>query len=153
MKLLYIRNYELGMCKLNTAFFSFSLQVPTMYYRRDRGDMLECYKYTHDKYKSPLPFTLDEDKSRRGHSYKLKKPRVRSSLRKHFFSERVVNLWNSLPEKAVQAPSFNSVKNRLDRHWLSYTYNLKPLPDNRMKYQDKYSDSEENDSDVTIVQA
>ena len=97
------------------------LKIPSMYYRRDRGDMIECYKFTHDKYKSVMPFTFDNS-SRRGHSLKMTKNHVKTSLRKHFFSVRVVNHWNSLPAEIVQAPTMNTFKNRLDRHWHCLLY-------------------------------
>jgi len=29
----------------------------------------------------------------------------------------VTNLWNSLPDTVVAAPSLNICKNRLDKHW------------------------------------
>ena len=38
-------------------------------------------------------------------------------IRKHFFSQRVVNAWNKLPQYVVDAPSVNSFKNRLDNLW------------------------------------
>jgi hypothetical protein len=37
--------------------------------------------------------------------------------RKHFFSQRVVNEWNSLSEKVVSAQTVNQFKNRLDQFW------------------------------------
>ena len=36
--------------------------------------------------------------------------------------------WNSLPESIVTAPSLNSFKNRLDKHWKMYGKSLMPLP-------------------------
>jgi len=33
----------------------------------------------------------------RGHAYKLFKPRCTSGVRQNFYTERVINLWNSLP--------------------------------------------------------
>jgi len=33
----------------------------------------------------------------RGHAYKLLKPRCISGVRQNFYTERVINLWNSLP--------------------------------------------------------
>jgi len=36
---------------------------------------------------------------------------------KIFFTERVVNLWNSLPWLVVDAPSLNCFKTRLDTFW------------------------------------
>ena len=29
-----------------------AMKLPSMYYRREREDMIECYKITHDMYKS-----------------------------------------------------------------------------------------------------
>jgi len=51
----------------------------------------------------------------RGHSLKLQKNRVLTDLRRHFFSERIVNIWNSLDENVVSAPSINSLKNKLNK--------------------------------------
>jgi len=53
----------------------------------------------------------------RGHSLKLFKPRCRTTVRQNFFSLRIVSEWNKLPQDVVEAPSINTFKNRLDRHW------------------------------------
>jgi len=53
----------------------------------------------------------------RGHSLKLFKPRCRTTVRQNFFSLWIVNEWNKLPQDVVEAPSINTFKNRLDRHW------------------------------------
>ena len=82
-----------------------ALKIPSMQYRRDRGDMIETYKFTHGKYTSKYQFTNDEDISRRGHNLKMKKGRFHTNLRQHFFSERVINLWNVLPNQVVDAPN------------------------------------------------
>ena len=84
-----------------------------MQYRRDRGDMIETYNFTH-KYTSNYPFTNDKDISRRGHSLKLKKGRFYTNVRKHCFTEHVINLWNVLPDQIVGAPTITAFKNRLD---------------------------------------
>ncbi len=63
-----------------------------------------------------------EDNSRRGHSFKLMKHHTNKSVRSHFFSERVINNWNSLPEDVVAAQSINAFKNRLDWHWKDKQY-------------------------------
>ena len=55
----------------------------------------------------------------RGHHLKLKKPAASKDIGKFFFTRRVVETWNSLPSKVVEAPSVNSFKNRIDRHWSS----------------------------------
>ena len=101
------------------------LKLPSLYYRRARGDMIECYKYLHGIYdvqntQSLLP--EEASTSTRGHSHKLKKPFARRAVRANFFSVRVVNAWNSLPDSVVAAPTLNSFKSRLDKVWSSFMY-------------------------------
>ena len=48
--------------------------------------------------------------------FKLNKVRAKYDLRKYYFTNRVVNAWNSLPDHAVST-SPNSVKSRLDKFW------------------------------------
>ena len=65
--------------------------VPSLSYRRKRGDMIEVYKYMHGLYKvSALPVEVEE-KTTRGHNYKLTKKRCSTTQRLKFFSMRVVN--------------------------------------------------------------
>ena len=105
------------------------LQLPTLVYRRLRGDMIETYKMLHGHYDSRcIPsLQLASDRPTRGHSFKLYKPAVCSGPRAHSFSIRIVNPWNSLPDHVVTAPSINSFKNRLDSHWFQQEilYNYK----------------------------
>ena len=34
-----------------------------------------------------------------------------------FFSNRIANMWNSLPDYVVMSDTINSFKNRLNAHW------------------------------------
>ena len=47
-------------------------------------------------------------------------------IRKYFFTNRVVNIWNSLPNYVITTESVNSFKSRLDKFWkhqeLMYNY-------------------------------
>jgi len=36
-------------------------------------------------------------------------------MRRNLFTQRVVNLWNSLPQKAVETKSLNILKKEIDR--------------------------------------
>ena len=76
------------------------LKLPSLAYRRRRGDMIEVYKYTH---KVPVQPVEVELRRTRGHFYKLLKKSSSTSL-------------------VVTAPSVNAFKCRLDAHWDDLKY-------------------------------
>ena len=62
-----------------------------------------------------LFFEIDNSNRTRGHTLKLKKGRVATDLRQHFFSERVVNTWNHLDAAVIEAGTINTFKSRLQK--------------------------------------
>ena len=50
----------------------------------------------------------------RGKGFKLEEGRFRLDIRKKFFTMRVVRHWNRSPSDAVDAPSLEALKTRLD---------------------------------------
>ena len=50
----------------------------------------------------------------RGNGFKLEEGRFRVDIRKKFFTVRVVRHWNRLSSEAVDAPSLEALKARLD---------------------------------------
>ena len=94
--------YGFGNLKYEERLNLFSLQ-----YRRMRGNMIETYKI--------MPGLEDVNSSQfllRGHSLKLYKEHFRKITRKEYFSQRVNDQWNGLPEEVVKAKTLNSVRLR-----------------------------------------
>jgi len=80
--------------------------------------MIEVFKIVHGYYNyidniSLLPHI---NVATRGNKYKFYQSSVKYDLRKHFFANIVVSLWNSLPN-VVNSDSINCFKSRLDRFW------------------------------------
>jgi hypothetical protein len=88
-------------------------------------ELIEAYKYTHGLYKVTERLLEFETRTNtRGHGYKLKKLRCNFSTRQHVFSLRVTDMWNSLPDSIVDAPSMNVFKNRLDEAVQEHMFSL-----------------------------
>ena len=125
------RNYSkniTGMKHLDYEARLRALMLPSLEYRRVRGDMIEVYKILNNIY-DPITtsslLTLDTNNKTRGHNFKLKKHSFKTDKFKHFFTNRVVNLWNSLPDNVVYASSLNMFKNNLDSYLHEYKYSLR----------------------------
>jgi hypothetical protein len=85
--------------------------MPTLQERRNFADLCEVYKYTHNLYKNGITdMFVFSDFQLRGHSLKLRKPYCRTTTRQSFFSNRIIDKWNALPELAVEAPSLQDFK-------------------------------------------
>ena len=111
------------------------MELPSLVYRRYRGDMIEVYKYLNGKsYASRDILPMAHDTCVRGHRLKLLKRHCKSGLRQSFFSYRVVNKWNTLPEEIVIAPSLNIFKNLLDKYWREDCYGMDPEAFGRRRY-------------------
>ncbi len=110
-----------GMENLSYSERLIKLKLPTLSYRRLRGDLIEVYKITNEQYDTNCTSCLKlwEDMTGtegtlRGHSKKLFQQRPRLSVREHAFGLRVVPIWNKLPEEVVSAKDINDFKNKLD---------------------------------------
>ena len=99
-----------------------ALNLPSLYYRRKRGDMILVYQIFHGLINvNPLNFFPPASTDfTRGHNYKFYKSHTRCCTRSRFFSNRIINDWNSLPFSIVNASSINSFKSLLDESFVLY---------------------------------
>ena len=83
---------------------------------RHRADLLEVFRMYKGLSLTPFCryFTLTPVNNTRGHSAKVLKNRCSLDLRRFFFSERVVDRWNSLPQHVIDLGSINAFKNGLN---------------------------------------
>jgi hypothetical protein len=119
------------------------LGIPTLKYRRLRGDLIEVFKIITNKDNSGnCTLTLHKDLVTRGNRYKLYQKHVNYDLRKHFFANRIVAVWNSLPDSVVSSASVNIFKNRLDKFlhdqdiYFNWKADLTGTGDRSKNYQD-----------------
>jgi len=137
-----------------------TLKLPTLAYRRARGDMIEVFKITHNIYdpvsiNGIISYSIDEISRAggRGHSFKLYQQRAEKEIRRNTFGHRVVQIWNKLPNHVVNAQTLNSFKRRLDKHWRNQeiVYNYKAEINSNSKTtrpldeEEEEEDSEEED--------
>ena len=97
------------------------LELPTLVYKRLRGDMINVYKMMTGIYHSEccpkLTTTYEKTGIQGKHSKYLYQERSRLDVRKYCFTNRVVSIWNTLPEDVVMAENVNEFKRALDEHW------------------------------------
>ena len=81
--------------------------------------MIEVYKIVHSLYdpintQSLLTLVPEDPPHTRTNTLKLTKRRPNHNKYAHFFTNRVINVWNGLPSDIVNGPSINSFKNKFD---------------------------------------
>ena len=83
--------------------------------------MIEVFKIVRGIYDINVTFNMLNFSTRRdisrGHRFKLIKQHCQSDLKKFAFKNRVVDFWNSLPAKVVEADSVATFERRLDKFW------------------------------------
>ena len=99
------------------------VDLTTLEDRRVRGDLIQTWKilHHHDNVDESIWFTRISEVSQRETrlsacpmNIALKSSNL--DIRKNFFSLRVINKWNSLPEEVKNACSLNSFKNMYDSY-------------------------------------
>lgn len=94
------------------------LNLPTLQYRRFRGDMIEVFKILNKFYDEKCidNFFSYKETNTRGHKFALKVVSFNANIRRNFFTNRVTIVWNGLPNFVVESDSINQFKAQLDRH-------------------------------------
>ena len=87
--------------------------------RRMRGDLIEVYKIFKgfDNINVNDYFTIDRTSVTRNNGFKIVGKRFRTNESKHFFFNRVVNVWNGLPAHVVKSNTIETFKHRLDKYF------------------------------------
>jgi len=101
-------SYEEGLRELG----SFSLKK-----RRLRGDLRNAYKNLQGgcREDGARLFSVVASDRTRGNRHKLKHRKFQLNTRKNFFSLRVTEHWNRVPREAIESPSPEILKTRLDK--------------------------------------
>ena len=82
------------------------LKMPTLQYRRLWGDMNEVFKIINGIYDHNVVtgfFELNDVEHTRGHNKKLKKLSCKINIRKNYFSNRVIDVWNTIHKQQNQS--------------------------------------------------
>ena len=99
------------------------LDLPTLVYRRQRGDMIEVYKHftKYDRDTISSSFRPKDRTSRRlNHNFQLHDLKAKDGVRGvHYksFYQRVPSMWNNLDTTVVNSENVNKFKNNLDDFW------------------------------------
>ena len=110
-----------GFGKLDYAERLEKLDLPTLVYRRARGDMIEIYKHFHTYEGEILPSSFQpRNRPSRKHDFQLyqRTPKDgKRGIQSNFLYYRSSKIWNELPKEVTHAKSMNVFKNTLDKHW------------------------------------
>ena len=86
--------------------------------RRIRGDLIEVFKIFkgYSNLDANKYFTIDHTNLTRNNGFKITPKRFKSHEAKHYFFNRIVNIWNKLPSEIVNSNTIESFKNNIDKY-------------------------------------
>jgi hypothetical protein len=109
-----------------------AIKIPTLRYRRTRGDMINLYKLTCEEggYDSTLPSIITYSHTHlRGHNKKLFLNRKNKNIGKYAFNTRTVNIWNTLPNHIINSKDVKHFEINLDQFWQDQDFVYNHLSD------------------------
>ena len=92
-------------------------------YRRLRGDIVEVFKIINGIYDHTVVtgfFELNDVERTREDNKKLRKPSCNINKRKDYFSNRVIDAGNNLPQEAVSAKSVKDFEIAIENKKIKY---------------------------------
>ena len=97
------------------------LDLPSLKYRRERGDMIEMYKhcFTYDNNTVPVKFKHTTRPSRK-HPMQIERKIPKDGNhgpQSNSFYYRAIQIWNELPKNVAMAKDMDTFKTLLDEHW------------------------------------
>ena len=93
------------------------LKLPSLEKRRLLADLSLCFKIKNHLIHTTIPLISSNYYRTRGHNHKLTTGKFRCETSKHFFCNRIVKPWNSLPADIVNCTTltrFNSAIRQLN---------------------------------------
>ena len=94
------------------------LNLPTLYYRRCKCDLIQVFRITKKLIiLTQILFDLNLGITRKNHIYKLHKPRCNSTHKIHVFSYIIINDWKGLRNSIGKVNTINAFKSLLEDHW------------------------------------
>jgi len=81
-----------------------------------RGDLIETYKILtgSDRVDSERMFPMVGESRTRDNSLRIRGKPFRTEVRRNFFTQRMVNVWNSLPQNVDEAKMLSDVKKKFN---------------------------------------
>ena len=81
--------------------------------------MIEMFKILSGKYDIAATPRVNQmyNSISKGNDLRLQKSRTKYDLRKYFFTNRALDVWNSLANHIVLSDTVNTFKSKLDKFW------------------------------------
>ena len=104
----------------NLQFLSYderlkALNLFSLQYRRDRGQVIETFKFFINSPDTARNlFSFPESSRTRGHRLKLERWPFRTEVGRNYITNKVVHIWNALSEAAIDSSSVAAFKRILD---------------------------------------
>ena len=109
------------------------LKIPSLSYRRLRGDIIQVWKLLNGKDNIDFEKFFEKRSTDihqiRGHSQHLQMKKSVREMRRNFFSCRAIAPWNALPEEIISSPTIDTLKNRFDKLMKNHYHII--VPENR----------------------